>query len=192
MTEKVTESINETEEKSRNDTIQNLENLGINTEKTEPNRETVTTNIHNPSDIEKINEENLKDYLPLPNSIPVKNYPYIVNNLKDILRKYIIIYPGYYNIIGDKLEKMTNGTLKIMNKRNEQMSETYAKLGEIIRGKTQKERIIKALNTKDELVIDLWIKYERELRGVKEPGATQEIIDTILPGSDEMTNLYEV
>lgn len=192
MTEKVTESINETEEKSRNDTIQNLENLGINTEKTEPNRETVKTNIHNPSDIEKINEENLKDYLPLPNSIPVKNYPYIVNNLKDILRKYIIIYPGYYNIIGDKLEKMTNGTLKIMNKRNEQMSETYAKLGEIIRGKTQKERIIKALNTKDELVIDLWIKYERELRGVKEPGATQEIIDTILPGSDEMTNLYEV
>lgn len=192
MTEKVTESINETEEKSRNDTIQNLENLGINTEKTEPNRETVTTNIHNPSDIEKINEENLKDYLPLPNSIPVKNYPYIVNNLKDILRKYIIIYPGYYNIIGDKLEKMTNGTLKIMNKRNEQMSETYAKLGEIIRGKTQKERIIKALNTKDELVIDLWIKYERELRGVEEPGATQEIIDTILPGSDEMTNLYEV
>lgn len=192
MTEKVTESINETEEKSRNDTIQNLENLGINTEKTKPNRETVTTNIDNPSDIEKINEENLKDYLPLPNSIPVKNYPYIVNNLKDILRKYIIIYPGYYNIIGDKLEEMTNGTLKIMNTRNEKMSKTYAKLGEIIRGKTQKERITKALKTKDELVIDLWIKYERELRGGKKSGATQEIIETILPGSDEMTNLYEV
>lgn len=192
MTEKVTESINETEEKSRNDTIQNLENLGIDTKQTKPNRKIVTTNIHNPSDTEKINEENLKDYLLLPDSIPVKNYPYIVNNLKDILRKYIIIYPGYYNIIGDKVKKMTNGTLEIMNKRNEQMSETYAKLGEIIRGKTQKERIIKALNTKDELVIDLWIKYERELRGVEEPGATQEIIETILPGSDEMTNLYEV
>lgn len=193
MKTRVTMKINQEVSNSLDDPIKNLEELGINTN-TQPNRITLKQHIHTAEDVYQINATNLRSYLNKKNykEISEENYPYIINNLRQIIQMYITVYPEYKNVIGDKKENMQNVTLSAMRKRNQTMLHTYQKLGLIIKKGALKDRIIQALNTNDASVVDLWIKHEIEQGKKNTSPIINSIIDSILPGSNEMEALYSL
>ena len=88
------------------DPIMNLEALWINW-KTRLNWKNLRRDIKKPDDVEKIDANNVSQYIVIPRTVPLENYEYIANNIKVIIKRHLEINPKYQSILWDVSAWMT-------------------------------------------------------------------------------------
>lgn len=82
-----------------NNPLSNLEDLWINTKKSQFNWKNLLNDIKTIEDVEKINESTITKYLKISPNIPQENYTYIANNVKTIIKRHLEVNPKYQSIL---------------------------------------------------------------------------------------------
>lgn len=136
--------------------INNLKELGIDT-RIIPNWTLLFQTIKHPQDLSNITLENLKNFLPLPNTVIPETLPYILANFQEIIAEHLHINPGYLSFIGNN-GRATGTSLEQTSKGNQYRKTILHNIESIHRKKNLQEKIAYALKSGD--IFELWLKKE--------------------------------
>lgn len=121
-----------------NNPLTNLEDLWINTKKSQFNWKNLLNDIKTIEDVEKINESTITKYLKISPNIPQENYAYIANNVKTIIKRHLEVNPKYQSILWWQSSHMT---IETTVKNNEYLVNLYSDVENFIKKSKNNETV---------------------------------------------------
>lgn len=145
--------------------LANLDAIDTRLKTLQPNRNLIVKNIRTMEQVEeKINIDNIFQYLPIPQGINISdaNKLYLTSNFKAILTKHLSLHPNYERWYGkNPNEKMTigNSLKSIIDENNafENAANTFEKL------KWNNNLALKintVMSSNNHILFDFWFRYE--------------------------------